>query len=308
MKTNNPEILTYLDALLRTGNFTKASQQLFISQPYLTQTIKHIEQQLGTIILSRQSVPLQLTQAGKLYYQYLEQLTLTEAQFHKSLNRLNHPDFPRLRLGILPSLGTFFLPLLLPGFSKNFPDVKIDLFEALPNETEHRLLHGELDLVIGQNPEIASPQLTMYECQSENYLAVIGQTHPLYQKAKQTPIETEELLNQALILTTSGSAIRRQIDQLFMQYRQQPIIKLETAHIYTAILLAQEGLGITFAPQSAIEPFQNRNQALHLPISSTILCSKYYIAHERHMTLTKETQAFIHHFLQVFAHYQKQTK
>ena len=70
-KINSLIMLQYIDVLLKHGNYTKAAQNLYISQSYLTQTIKKIENELGIEIINRQTTPLQLTEAGKIYYDYL---------------------------------------------------------------------------------------------------------------------------------------------------------------------------------------------------------------------------------------------
>ena len=70
---NDPEtVLHFIDVLLKESNFTRAASELYISQPYLTQLIKRIERKLGTKIIDRESIPFKLTEAGIIYYNYLE--------------------------------------------------------------------------------------------------------------------------------------------------------------------------------------------------------------------------------------------
>lgn len=93
-----PYTLQYIDALLKHGNFTKAAKDLYISQPYLTQTIKKIEKELGTEIINRKSPQLQLTDAGKIYYQYLETIEEEGDFLNKKISQIYknskscHPD------------------------------------------------------------------------------------------------------------------------------------------------------------------------------------------------------------------------
>ena len=88
-------MLQYIDTLLKYNNYTKAAKDLFISQPYLTQAIKKVEQELGTAIIIRQSGVLHLTEAGKIYYQYLETLETASAKFRHRLLRYTSHQKPK---------------------------------------------------------------------------------------------------------------------------------------------------------------------------------------------------------------------
>ena len=83
---NNPEeIQHFIDVLIKEDSFVKAAKKLYISQPYLTQLIKRIESHLGTPIINRDKKPYSLTQAGLLYYQYLENVSYDKQQLNKKI-------------------------------------------------------------------------------------------------------------------------------------------------------------------------------------------------------------------------------
>ena len=86
-KINSLNMLQYIDVLLKHGNFTKAAKNLYISQSYLTQTIKKVENQIGIEIINRQTIPLQLTEAGKIYHQYLVSLVDKQEQFKRKIKK-----------------------------------------------------------------------------------------------------------------------------------------------------------------------------------------------------------------------------
>lgn len=111
---NNPEtLLHYIDTLLITSNFTQAAKELYISQPYLTQLIKRIEKKIGTQILNRFQLPFTLTEAGMIYYNYLETISYNDQQLVRKLTRYTHPNSKLIRIGTLES---FLLLKLLPDF------------------------------------------------------------------------------------------------------------------------------------------------------------------------------------------------
>jgi len=153
-KVDSLNMLLYLDMLLKHGNYTKAAKDLYISQPYLTQTIKSAEKELGIEIVNRQSSPLQLTDAGRVYYQYLNTLETEKSNFEKQIVKYSSPENTVIRIGVLSSLGTYLLPLFLKDYLSHNPKVKIELHEDIPEINEKKVLNNEIDFLIGQNPKL----------------------------------------------------------------------------------------------------------------------------------------------------------
>lgn len=301
MSLDSPNMLYYLDMLLKHGNFTKAAKDLYISQPYLTQLIKRTEKELDITIINRQSSPLQLTEAGRLYYQYLYSLEAEQDRFRKEIAQYSSQEQHIIRIGILSSLGTYLLPLFLPNFMKNHPNIKIELHEDTPANNDRKILNGELDFFIGQNPETISPNLTIHNYGQHGYFAIIPESSALYQKNKQLleadslPIKT--LLQEKLILTTRGSAIRKQVDYLIHKNNVQPTIILESNNIFTIVELATKNMGVTFLPESVkINRTDNNFNVYPLPLELVSL--DYFIAHPAYKTLIPAEKELISAFLQ----------
>ena len=296
----SPQMLQYLDMLLKHGNYTKAAKVLYISQPYLTQTIKKVEQELGIEIINRQVTPLQLTEAGTIYYQYLSSLETTQDQFRKRLAKYTKTDQTILRIGVLPSLGRYLLPLFLTPYLEHHPEVTIDLHEDLPGKNEQRLLTGELDFLIGQNPETLPASMTIYPAGNHGYEAIIPPSSRLYQDGQRElvpeSISLKELLSEELVLTTRGSAIRRQLDYLFQKYHLTPKIALESADIFTVVELAKNDLGVTFVPESVRVTLDKPFNLYPLPLEALSLA--YYIAHPGNKTLLPAETELIQCFLE----------
>ncbi|HCE12208.1 LysR family transcriptional regulator [Enterococcus sp.] len=293
-------MLQYLDSLLKHSNYTKAAKDLYISQPYLTQTIQRLEQELGASIINRQTGHFQLTEAGKLYYQYLETLESESAKLKNRLSWYTNAEKHTLRLGILPSLGAYLLPHFLPAYQQLFPEVNFFLREDLPKQNEQKLLNGQLDFFIGQNPETIAPNLTVYSTNKERYLAIIPATSPLYQPnirylAEET-LTVKKVLQQPLILTGSGSAIRRQIDQLLQKYKVEPMIMLESSNVYTVAALAESGLGVAIVPESVLQAAIPTDFNLY-PLPEEQLSLTYFITHQAARALSKSEQALIDTFI-----------
>lgn len=299
-QVNSLNMLQFLEKLLKHGSFTKAAKNMYVSQPYLTQVIKKKEAELGIEIINRETHPLQLTEAGRVYYQYLINSVSEQEQLKKNLEKYLSPDKTIIRLGVLPTLGTYVLPLFIPKFLAKHPQVHIDLTEAAPAVNESRLLKGELDFLVGQNPETLPAQLTSHYRGPHGYYAVIPESSPLYRPGElflpDDSIDIKDLLQQKLILTRAGSAIRRQFDYLFQKLAIRPNIIFESSNIYTIGRLAQANLGITFVPQSVHLALDDRHYNFYrLPLE--VISLNYYIAHPTDKPLSDIDQDLIKIFL-----------
>lgn len=299
-KANSTNMLRFLDVLLKHGNFTKAAKDLYISQPYLTQTIKNAEHELGIEIVNRNATPLELTAAGRLYYQYLNTLENEKDRFKKQISQFAAPDTQVLKIGVLPSLGYYLLPLFLPAYFQVHPEMNIELTEDISEKNEQRLLHGELDFLIGQNPETIAPGLKIYDRGKDGYYVIIPKTSKYYQPGQDYvnpgQLNVNLLLREPLILPPHGSSIRRQIDYLLQKYAVEPQIVLESANIFTITKLVAAGLGLTLLPDSvAMRP----NAALYnlYPLPERLISLNYFIAHSLDKKLNKAEKNLVTIFL-----------
>jgi len=299
-KVDSLNMLLYLDMLLKHGNYTKAAKDLYISQPYLTQTIKSAEKELGIEIVNRQSSPLQLTDAGRVYYQYLNTLETEKSNFEKQIVKYSSPENTVIRIGVLSSLGTYLLPLFLKDYLSHNPKVKIELHEDIPEINEKKVLNNEIDFLIGQNPETISPRLTVYNRGTHGYFAIIPKTSKLYKPNKRYlasgSLSMKELLTEDLVLTTHGSAIRRQIDYLIKKYNINSNIILESNNIFTTVKLATSGIGVTLLPESVYVAPNSKEYNIY-PLPQSIISLDYFIAYQADRTLNNAENKLVTTFL-----------
>jgi DNA-binding transcriptional LysR family regulator len=282
-------MLYYIDALLRCSNYSRAADALYISQPYLTQVIKRIENELGCQIINRNELPYRLTEAGKVYYDYLVSLETVYANMRRQITSITDMGKTTIKIGILPSIGTYLIPLFLPKFMACYPECRIELMEDIPERNEKRLLKNEVDFWIGQNSSSIEPTLCAVSWGKHRYYAVIPKACEYYQAdidyIPSGTIPIEKLLQQKLVLTAKGSAIRMQVDNLLGIYKIKPDIILESSEIATVKHLAMAGVGLTFIPESlSIAPCSSLFNIYELPIEQLNL--DYFIAYNSNRDLS----------------------
>lgn len=293
---NSEELLHYLDILLRVSNFTKAAKTLYISQPYLTQLVKRIEKRLGTKIINRDSTPYTLTEAGLIYYHYLEKVSYQKEELNRQMEHFQNPKQKLIKIGVLESLGTYLLGRLLPTFLSSHPNVQIQLFEDIPRNNETRLLGGAIDCFLGQTPETLNRKLKIYTNGRERYYVVIPRSSNLFRRDKfilsAKDCNLKELLEQPMILSAAGSAIRHQVNGLYQRFHLQPKIIVESKSIITATNIAIHGAGLTISAASILKRLERLPINLY-PISSEQLNLIYFLAIDPQRKMTKEIKDFI---------------
>ena len=299
-KIGSQDILYYIDAILKYSNYNKAAKSLYISQPYLTQVIKRVESELDCELITRDKLPYRLTEQGKIYYQYLTSLENSYSKLLRDISDVSDSDRTVIKIGVLPSLGTYLLPLFIPEFLDMHPNCRIELAEVLPEKSERLTQNNELDFWLGQNSSNISPNLNSVSWGRHRYWAVIPRCCDLYQKdvamIPEGTIDISKILSQRLILTSKGSAIRKQIDHLLNVYKVKPNIIMESTDINTALRLATQNLGLTIIPESVYVKECPSDYNLY-PIPIDALSLDYFIAYHSERTLTGIDQDLIDAFL-----------
>ncbi len=299
---NDNTILQYLDSLLKYNSFTKASEDLYISQPYLTQVIKKTEKRIGVKIIDRGNNQIRLTEAGHLYYKYLTENVEHTNDFMNKLSEFTQKKNSIIKIGVLPTLGSFLLPQFLPEFIEKHPDVKIELKEASPEISVERAIKGQIDFYIGQTPATVGPQLECEVRGHEPYYFMIPKTSKYYLSGQKfvdiSSVDIEKLLQEPLLLTCAGSAIRQQINFLTHKFKIKPAIVLESTNIDTIASLSARGLGSTIIPATVAVHLDDGEYNL-CPLPKDVLSLDYFLAYARERNLSPHEKDMIETFKKI---------
>lgn len=299
---NASNVLHYLDTLLKTGSFTKTARNLYISQPYLTQTFKRIEKDLGVELINRDSRPIRLTEAGELYYRHLKKMEFEQDDFRKKLYPLTITNGLMLQIGILGTLGSDLLPKFLPDFIERFPKIKVELSEDSEENNERKTISGNLDFFIGQNSELLSRTLISHSTKRMGYYAIIPASSKLYQKNQfilnEDQFDLSLFLQEKLVLTAKNSPVRRNINYLFEKYQIVPQIVLETQNLLSTFNLAKSGLGNTIIPENLMDTEQVKKSYNIFPLSKELISFNFFIAHRTERVLSASDNVLIALFLE----------
>jgi len=185
--------LKYVLELVEAGSFTAAAQKLGLTQPALSLQIQSLENELDFKIVDRSRKPFELTPEGELFVEKAREIILlTESLADLSLE-LGDKIQGLLRIGIIPTLSPYLVPLFISQLNRDYPDLKIEIQELITEEIVRKLNLGELDAGLLSTPLEAN--IRIEPLFYEKFFLYVSDAHPLYgrDEIKATEIDTEKL-------------------------------------------------------------------------------------------------------------------
>lgn len=143
----------YFLTVANTQNITKAAQLLHVSQPSLSQYLNRLEEKLGVKLLDRSCSPIQLTEAGQIYLQYVEDSMAVEQDFEKNLEQYKLRQSQTLSIGIPTQLMPIIFDNIVQNFIANHPDVRLTIKEGTSLTVMQQLIREEVDIAFFHTKE-----------------------------------------------------------------------------------------------------------------------------------------------------------
>ncbi|MCB1232326.1 MAG: LysR family transcriptional regulator [Verrucomicrobiae bacterium] len=237
--------LQHFVAVARARNFTRAAEELNLSQPALSRSIQKLEDQVGQPLFERKPREVVPTDLGELLLiRAKEILALVEDTFSEVAEAGKHG---RIRLGAIPTIAPYFLPGLLKGFADTHPDISVVVQEDTTEDLIKRCSHGEIDLAILALPLIAK-HLEIETLFDEELLLVIPCDHPLALRKKITAEAVEEF---PFVMLNEAHCLSENIASYCRQQSVQPVTVERISQLATVQELVALGHGISIVPQMA---------------------------------------------------------
>ena len=183
------------------SSFTKAAEEMFITQPAVTKNIKELESELNIRLFNRIANKITLTEAGRLLLHYTEHVLTLDKKFMFDLGVLKQKFAGDLKLGASTTIGQYVLPAILAQFNREHPDIELSLLNDNTQRIETALVEKVLDLGIIEGNSRNS-QLKYISFLKDEIVAVVHASQPLFEKDE---ITLEELKKTPLVLREIGS-------------------------------------------------------------------------------------------------------
>lgn len=300
----------YVYEVYKERSFTKAAQNLYISQPSLSARIKKIEEIIGEPLFDRSTTPLQLTEVGKVYIEAAEEITQIEQRVENYINDLAGLKAGNLAVGASTLFAAYVVPSLITQFNQKFPDVHIQLIEGNTAELEEMLGSNALDFVIDNYHYDSILYNKELYCEENILLAVpkhfaVNEELGMYQLSYKN-IKNKNYLNQKypavplgrfadlpFIMLTQGNDTRTRGDRLCRNVGFKPNIVLEFNQQSTAYMASSTQLGATFISDILVSQLPTFENLVYYKLDGEEAKRKVFFYYKTHKYKTRVMEEFV---------------
>lgn len=251
--------LVYLDAVYKHKNFTKASKELYVSQPTVSAAIRVMEQELGMTLIERTPKSVVFTPAGEVLMQRVHALLSDYNDMLTEANELSRKASYTLRLGIASILSSDIFPLLYKGFLPKHSELKIQLDEDGGLGHIRKLLDEELDMALNGIPEdLNTDELSAIPVCRREIKLIMHNAHPLAQYDR---VPLEKLDKENVSMLYSPGVMEQLLERTFTASGIQPNVVSQHSQIHGMLEMVLTGCSVGFvnlAPEAtAMEKYED---------------------------------------------------
>jgi len=239
--------LRYLVAVAEQRHFGRAAAQCFVSQPTLSAQLKKLEQSLGVQLIERAPHRVALTPAGQEIVARARRILEATEEVVTLARAHRDPLAGQLRVALLPTIGPYLLPHVVPAVRRSLPRLQLRLYEYQTATMLEKLHAGELDLgVLALPVELAG--LEARELYREPFTVALPERHPL---AAHPSLKVADLKDEKLLLLEDGHCLREQALEVCGRAVRREEQDFRATSLETLRQMVATGAGITLLPELA---------------------------------------------------------
>ncbi|WP_160635861.1 LysR family transcriptional regulator [Pseudoflavonifractor sp. 60] len=309
--------MSYVKMVYDQRSFTKAAEKLYISQPSLSAMIKKAETELGTAIFDRSCTPLELTEAGRAYMEYIDATVRNETLLSEKLWDIQNLNKGHIYIGGSNYILSNILPLILQRMIPRYPDITFETAEANSFVLRQMLLSGALDFVIDSSSE-EEPSLIYHDLFEEHILLAIPAADPVNQALMEYQITAAQLLDPAqkrrclpydlarsalespFILLKSENDMYQRADAVFRHYKLQPKALIQLDQLNTSLQYTMYGLGCSFVTDTLFRYGRNCPDICLYAIDAPLCRRRLCIVHKKGRYISKAGRLLIQIAQEIF--------
>ena len=283
----------YVKTIAECGSITAAAKKLFVSQPSLSQMLRQLEQETGLPIFDRSTSPMRLTYAGEKYLHAAERILAANAELDSQLREIRHEHAGRLRLGISVTRAMQVMPLVMPIFQQQYPNVSLQMTESGSANLEELLRGGSIDLAFAAL-ESTSPSLAYELLEKETIGVLAGRDAAITrQNPNGTALPLEAFRRECFVSLTKGHSSRITQDKLFRKYGLTPSILLETDALEVGRRVALEAGACMLLPSIYIDGYCYQRKGCFYPLADYENHRHFYACYRKDEFVPQYARDFI---------------
>lgn len=249
-------------------NITKASEELSISQPAISKSIKNLEEQLGGQLFVRTKRGVVLTEEGKEFYNYIKQAIEYINNAENKFTDLINLETGCIKIGISTTLTKEFLLPYLEEFHSLYPKIDIQIITNLTSDLMPKLKNGLIDIVIlNLNDKNYDNDIDIIKCRKINDCFVVNDE---YKDLTLKEVSIKDLNNYPLILQAKGSNTREFLDNIARENGVVLKPNIELASYSLVVEFSKIGLGIGYVTKEYIKEEIKNKELYELKLKEKI--------------------------------------
>ncbi|HAM79466.1 LysR family transcriptional regulator [Ornithinibacillus bavariensis] len=239
--------LTYFIEVAKYKSITKAAEQLHISQPALSKSIKALEEELGTTLLIRTNKTSHITDAGNVVLEYARKMTGLVGEMKLTLSDLTNLLVGQLNIGLPPFIGSLFFPKVMAQFHHAYPNIKLDITEYGGARVVKSVEEEEFELGVAVLP-VDEAIFNVYPIVEEEMLLLVPKNHPL---ANRKEVYIKDLKDEEFIFYHEEFALNKIIrNHFYITAGFEPKILFKSSQWDLMSEMVAANLGLSILPRS----------------------------------------------------------
>lgn len=299
----------YIYEIYKTGSFSRAAQNLYISQPSLSAIVMKTEKKLGMPLFHRSTHPISLTEAGKAYIEAVEKINSVEYDFKNKLLQISNAQIGHLTVGGANFFSSYMLPPIIMKFSQKYPAITFEIVESDSVELYDTAIESHLDLIIDAG-EFNRNLFTSHNILTEQILLAVPLSNPINKNLLQNqytyfdilankhtpsdkPISLEAFRNERFILLKRGHDMHTRSIKICQSYGFEPENALYLNQLTTAFNLSAQNLGIVFTTDTLVKLAPMQPNLVYYTIDDVHAQRNIFLAHRKNALITNAMENFI---------------
>jgi len=289
--------LKVFEAAARHGSFTRAAEELYLTQPTVSIQVKQLTKAVGLPLFEQVGKRLYLTDAGKELYQTAKAIFERISEMEMTVADLKGMKQGRLRLAVITT-AKYFIPRLLGPFCRKYPGVNVSLQVTNHERLLERMAENQDDLyILSRPPEGDDVHVQPF---LDNPLVVVApSSHPLAQEAK---VSLQRLAQEPFILREQGSGTREAAQQVFRERSLDVQVKLDLGSNEAIKQAIIGGLGLSVLSYHTLTSVGATQDLTVLNVEGFPIHRQWHVVYPKGKQLSIITKTFLDYLLQESVH------
>jgi LysR family transcriptional regulator, transcriptional activator of the cysJI operon len=270
-------------------SLSKGAEHCGVSQSAATQHVQEVERRLGTTLLDRSKRPIELTESGRIYYEFCRDVLRREEEFSHALEALKGDMAGTVRVASIYSTGLSEMSRLQEEFAAKYPSAQLHVEYMRPDKVYEAVRNDAADLGLVSYPE-SSREIAARDWRREEMQVAVSLSHEFAARAALFPAD---LNGQDFVAFDDDLRIRRELDKFLRAHGIEVRVAAHFDNIQMIKEAVEQGLGISILPARTMQAEIEQGRIAAVKLHAPELARPVGIVHRRRKKFNRAAEAFL---------------